>query len=99
LVGAYAAIARTRNQLAALLGQLLGDWLGFHAAARLATTVFGALFLAFLAGAARSFHGDAAGRIQDGDPLEIDTDKGVIVNQRSGETIACPPVPPSMPSM
>lgn len=49
--------------VAALLGQLLGGWLGFHAAARLATTVFGALFLFFLAGAARSFHGDAAGRI------------------------------------
>lgn len=49
--------------VAALLGQLLGGWLAFHDAARLATTLFGALFLLFLAGAARSFHGDSAGRI------------------------------------
>jgi 4-amino-4-deoxy-L-arabinose transferase-like glycosyltransferase len=49
--------------VAALLGQLLGGLLAFHDAARLATTVFGAVFLFSLAGAARSFHGDAAGRI------------------------------------
>lgn len=49
--------------VAALLGRLLDGWLPFHDAARLATTVFGALFLACLAGAARSFHGQAAGRI------------------------------------
>jgi len=48
---------------AALLGKLLGGWLAFHDAARLATTLFGALFLIFLSAAARSFHGDAAGRI------------------------------------
>lgn len=49
--------------VAALLGKLLGGWLPFHDAARLATTLFGALFLVFLSGAARSFHGDAAGRV------------------------------------
>lgn len=49
--------------VAALTGKLLGGLLGFHDAARLATTLFGALFLAFLAGAARSLYGDAAGRI------------------------------------
>lgn len=49
--------------VAALSGKLLGGLLGFHDAARLATSLFGALFLAFLSGAARSFHGDAAGRI------------------------------------
>lgn len=49
--------------VAALLGQLLGGLLGFHDAARLATALFGALFLVALAGAARSLHGDAAGRI------------------------------------
>lgn len=48
---------------AALLGKLLGGLLAFHDAARLATTLFGALFLVFLSGAARSFHGAAAGRI------------------------------------
>lgn len=49
--------------VAALLGKLLGGWLPFHDAARLATSLFGALFLVFLSGAARSFHGEAAGRI------------------------------------
>lgn len=49
--------------VAALLGQWLGGWLAFHDAARLATTLFGALFLIFVAGATRSFHGEAAGRI------------------------------------
>lgn len=49
--------------VAALFGQLPGGWLAFHDAARLATTLFGALFLVFLAGAARSFHGNSAGRI------------------------------------
>jgi len=49
--------------VAALLGQWLGGWLAFHDAARLATTLFGALFLIFVAGAARSFHGETAGRI------------------------------------
>lgn len=49
--------------VAALLGQLLGGFLGFHNAARLATTLFGAFLLGALAGAARSLHGDAAGRI------------------------------------
>lgn len=48
---------------AALTGKLLGGLLPFHDAARLATTFFGAAFLLFLAGAARSLHGDAAGRI------------------------------------
>jgi 4-amino-4-deoxy-L-arabinose transferase-like glycosyltransferase len=49
--------------VAALTGRLLDGWLPFHDAARLATSFFGALFLVFLSGAARSFHGDAAGRI------------------------------------
>lgn len=49
--------------VAALLGQVLGGWLAFHDAARLATSLFGALFLWFLAGAARSFHGNSAGRL------------------------------------
>lgn len=49
--------------VAALLGQALGGLLDFHNAARLATTLFGALFLMFLAGAARSLHGEAAGRM------------------------------------
>lgn len=49
--------------IAALAGKLFGDLLGFHVAARLATPLFGALFLAALAGAARSFCGEQAGRI------------------------------------
>ncbi|NWG31955.1 MAG: glycosyltransferase family 39 protein [Rhodocyclaceae bacterium] len=49
--------------LAALLGKLFGGLLGFHVAARLATALFGALFLVALAGAARSFFGGNAGRI------------------------------------
>lgn len=49
--------------VAALMGKAFGGLLGFHDAARLATTLFGALFLVALAGAARAFHGDAAGRI------------------------------------
>lgn len=49
--------------VAALSGKLFGGLLGFHVAARLATTLFGALFLVALAGAARCFHGDNAGRI------------------------------------
>jgi len=48
--------------VAALTGKAFGGLLGFHDAARLATTLFGALFLFALAGAARAFHGDAAGR-------------------------------------
>ncbi len=48
--------------VAALLGQVFGGLLDFHHAARLATTLFGALFLFALAGAARAFHGAAAGR-------------------------------------
>lgn len=49
--------------VAALFGRLLGGWLPFHDAARLATTFFGAFFLLLLSGTARSFHGDASGRI------------------------------------
>lgn len=48
--------------VAALSGQLFGALLDFHDAARLATTLFSALFLFALAGAARAFHGEAAGR-------------------------------------
>lgn len=49
--------------VAALFGKLLDGWLPFHDAARLATTLFGVLFLFFLAKAARSFHGLSAGSI------------------------------------
>jgi 4-amino-4-deoxy-L-arabinose transferase-like glycosyltransferase len=49
--------------VAALLGRLLDGFLPFHNAARLATTLFGALYLLFLAGAARAFFGQMAGRI------------------------------------
>ncbi len=48
--------------VAAVLGKLLGGLLDFHNAARLATTLFGALFLIALSGAARAFLGPAAGR-------------------------------------
>lgn len=48
---------------AALLGRTLGGLLPFHDAARLATALFGAVFLFALAGAARAFHGDSAARI------------------------------------
>ena len=48
--------------LAALTGKLFGSLLPFHDAARLATTACGALFLFAIAGAARSLHGDDAGR-------------------------------------
>ena len=49
--------------VAALTGKLLGGLLGFHNAARLATTLFGILFLASLAGAAHAFHGRNAARL------------------------------------
>lgn len=48
--------------VAALLGDSLGGLLEFHNAARLATSLFGALLLISLAGAARTIHGTAAGR-------------------------------------
>jgi len=48
--------------VAALLGHTLGGLLEFHNAARLATALFGALYLFALAGAARAFHGATAGR-------------------------------------
>ena len=49
--------------VAASLGHLFGGLLEFHNAARLASALFGALFLVALAGAARSLHGEAAGRL------------------------------------
>ncbi|MFN4148272.1 MAG: ArnT family glycosyltransferase [Rhodocyclaceae bacterium] len=49
--------------VAALAGKLFGDWFGFPVAARLATTLFGALFLVVLSAAAESFFGVNAGRI------------------------------------
>lgn len=49
--------------VAAGLGKLLGGLLEFHNAARLATTLFGALFLFALSGAARAFLGQGAARI------------------------------------
>lgn len=49
--------------VAALLGQLLSGLLPFHDAARLATSLFGAVFLFALAQAARTMHGQHAGRI------------------------------------
>jgi 4-amino-4-deoxy-L-arabinose transferase-like glycosyltransferase len=48
--------------VAALLGRVFGDLLAFHEAARLATTLFGALFLFALTQAARAFHGVHAGQ-------------------------------------
>lgn len=49
--------------VAALSGKLLGGLLEIHDAARLATALFGALFLVSLAGAAHAFHGANAARI------------------------------------
>lgn len=49
--------------VAALSGKLFGGLLEFHNAARLATTLFGALFLVSLAGAAHAFHGTHASRL------------------------------------
>lgn len=49
--------------LAALLGLLLGGLLDFHDAARLASAVFGAIFLTGLAGAARAFFDPTAARL------------------------------------
>lgn len=46
--------------VAALLGKLLGGLLGFHDAARLATTLFGALFLIALTRAAYAFEAGAS---------------------------------------
>lgn len=48
--------------VAAGLGHLLGDLLPFHNAARLASTLFGAIFLLAIAGAARTAYGKDAGR-------------------------------------
>jgi len=49
--------------LAAFLGGLLSPLLPFHDGARLASPLFGALFLISTTGAARAFHGETAGRI------------------------------------
>lgn len=49
--------------VAALMGQTFGGLLGFHNAARLATTAFAFLFLLSISGAARTFHGTGAGRL------------------------------------
>ncbi len=49
--------------VAALSGKLFGSLLGFHIAARLATALFGALFLIALARAAKHCHHDNADRI------------------------------------
>lgn len=49
--------------VAAGLGRLLGELLPFHDAARLATSLFGAIYLLALGAAARTAHGAAAGRI------------------------------------
>lgn len=49
--------------VAAALGRALDGWLEFHNAARLATPLFGALFLVALAGAARALYGAAASRL------------------------------------
>jgi 4-amino-4-deoxy-L-arabinose transferase-like glycosyltransferase len=60
---AWAHTAPLYHWLAALLGRTLGGILAFHDAARLATAVFGALFLLATAGAAQALFGQAAGRI------------------------------------
>lgn len=49
--------------IAAALGRLLDGLLPLHDAVRLATALFGAIFLFALARAARAFHGETAGRI------------------------------------
>lgn len=49
--------------IAALLGQGLDGLLPFHDAARLASALFGALFLFALARAARALHGETAGKL------------------------------------
>jgi 4-amino-4-deoxy-L-arabinose transferase-like glycosyltransferase len=59
----WAHTAPLYHWVAALLGGLLAPMLAFHDAARLATTLFGILFLVALTGAARSFHGETASRI------------------------------------
>lgn len=58
----WAHTAPLYHWLAALLGKMLGGVLAFHDAARLATTIFGALFLLATAGAAQTLFGPAAGR-------------------------------------
>ncbi len=59
----WAHTAPLYHWVAALLGRTLGGWFAFHDAARLASPLFGALFLVALAKAAQAFHGDTAGRI------------------------------------
>lgn len=49
--------------IAALSGKLFGGLIEFHNAARLATSLFGAVFLVSLTGAAHAFHGANAARI------------------------------------
>lgn len=49
--------------VAALSGRVFGGLLEFHDAARLATTLFGAVFLLAIGGAAHAFRGQAAGRL------------------------------------
>lgn len=49
--------------VAALLGRALEGWLPFHDAARLATPLFGTIFLFALARAAQAFHGTHAARL------------------------------------
>jgi 4-amino-4-deoxy-L-arabinose transferase-like glycosyltransferase len=49
--------------VAATLGRLLHGLLEFHDAARLATPLFGTLYLVALAGAARAFYGESAARL------------------------------------
>lgn len=59
----WAHTAPLYHWLAALLGKIFGGVLAFHDAARLASAVFGALFLLATAGAAKALFGLAAGRI------------------------------------
>ena len=40
--------------------------------------------------------GDKVADIAEGDALDIDLDKGVIHNQRTGKNLAFPPLPPAM---
>ena len=56
-------VAPLYHWVAALLGHALDGWLPFHDAARLATPLFGAVFLFALARAARAFHGAHAARV------------------------------------
>lgn len=57
---AWTEVEPLYHWLAAASARLTQGWLPFHDGARLASGIFGGLFLTFLAGAARRFHGSDA---------------------------------------